>query len=65
VGHLPQQEFGHGRVETEAALKDVGVQQTDVGARFGFAQFLVGKERFVNRLVAPLVPGIELTQPIK
>jgi hypothetical protein len=44
---LTKQKFGDGRVEDEAALKDVGVDEPDVGARLGFAQFLQKKKRLV------------------
>ena len=40
MGHLPEQELRDGGVEDEAALKDVGVEEADVGARFGLAQLL-------------------------
>ena len=50
MGHLPEQELCDGGVEDEAALKDVGVEEADVGARFGFAQLLREDEEREKRL---------------
>ena len=44
VRHLSKEEFRDGREEREAALKDVRIQESNVGTSFGFAQFLEKKE---------------------
>ena len=50
MGHLPEQELCDGGVEDEAALKDVGVEEADVGTRFGLAQLLREDEEREKRL---------------
>ena len=47
VCHLSQEELCDGGEKNEAALKDVRVEKADVGASFGFAQFLKSKQDLV------------------
>ena len=53
---MSQEELCDGREKDETSLKDVRVEKADVGAGFGFAQFLKKKISFrLVRLV--LKPG--------